>query len=196
MPGSNGHRQRLALGGQRRDVGGVDVLEVVGAGDFARHAAHRQAVAAVRRDRQVEHHVVEAEHVGGGVARFGGARRQHQDAGMVCAQVEFGRRADHPVGGAAVGLAGRDREVAGQDRAGQRHHDQIADREVRCPADDVAGFGFTDVDLDGTDRLLELGEFLDLGDPADGQRAGDRPDRDDLFDLVADADQRLLQLVG
>ena len=115
---------------------------------------------------------------------------------MVCAQVEFGRRADHAVGCSAVGLAGGDGEVAGQHGAGQRHHDQIADGEIGCPADDIAGFGFTDVDLDSTDRLLELGEFLDLGDASDGQRPGDRPDRNDLFDLVADADQRLLQLVG
>ena len=93
---------------------------------------------------------------------------------MVGAEVEFGRRADHPVGRAAVRLARRDREVARQDGAGQRHHHQVADGEVRCTADDIARFGFTDVDLDGTDRLLELGEFLDLGDAADGQRPADR----------------------
>ncbi len=115
---------------------------------------------------------------------------------MICAEVEFGRRADHPVGGAAVRLAGGDREVAGQHGAGKRHDHQVADSEVRCTADDVAGLGFTDVDLDRPDRLLELGEFLDLDDAADGQRPGHRPDRDDLLDLVADADQRLLELVG
>ncbi len=93
---------------------------------------------------------------------------------MVGAQVEFGRRADHAVGGAAVGLARGDREVAGQRGAGQRHHDQVADGEVRCPADDVTRLGFADVDLDGPDGLLELGEFLDLDDPADGQRPADR----------------------
>ena len=92
---------------------------------------------------------------------------------MVGAQVEFGRRADHPVGGAAVGLARGDREVAGQDVVpGKRHHDQIADGEVGCTADDVARFGFTDVDLDGPDRLLELGEFLDLDDR--GRRSAGR----------------------
>ena len=136
--GLDRHRQRLALGGQRRDVGRVDEVEVVGAGDLAGHAAHRQAVAAVRGDREVEHDVVEAEHVGGVVARLGGARRQHQDAGVVGAEVQFGRRADHAVGGAAVGLAGGDGEVAGQRGAGQRHHDQVADGEVGCTADDVA----------------------------------------------------------
>ena len=58
------------------------------------------------------------------------------------------------------------------------------------------GSGFTDVDLDGADRLLELGELLDFENPADGQWAADRADGDDFLDLVADADQRLLQLVG
>ena len=67
MPGSTVTGQRLPVGGQRRDVGGVDVVEVVGAGDFAGHAADRQAVAAVRGDREFEHDVVEAEHLGGGV---------------------------------------------------------------------------------------------------------------------------------
>ena len=36
------------------------------------------------------------------------------------------------------------------------------------------GSAFADVDLDRPDGLLELGELLDLDDPADGQRTGDR----------------------
>ena len=88
---------------------------------------------------------------------------------MICAQVEFGRRADHPVGGAAVRLAGRDPEVPWQDGAGKRHHHEVTDNEVRCPADDVNRLRSADVDLDRPDRLLELGEFLDLGDASDGR---------------------------
>ena len=194
--GLDRHRQRLALDGQRSDVGGIDEVEVVGVGDLAGHATHRKAVAAVRGDGEVEHGVVEAEHVGGGSARFGGARRQHEDSGVVGAEVQLGRRADHPVGRAAVRLARGDGEVAGQRGPGQRHHNQIADGEVGCTADDVARLGLTDVDLDRADRLLELGELLDLEDPADGQRTAHRADRDDLLDLVADADQRLLELVA
>ena len=115
---------------------------------------------------------------------------------MVCAQIEFGRGADHPIGSAAVRRSGGDREIPWQNSAWQRHHYQIPDGEVRCPADDVAGLGFAHVDLDRADGLLELGEILDLGDAADGQWAADRPDRDDFLDLVADPDQRLFQLVG
>ena len=93
---------------------------------------------------------------------------------MVGAQIEFGRRADHAVGGVAVGLARGDREVAGQHRPRQRHHDEISDGEVGCTADDVTRLSFSDVHFDGTNRLLELGELLDLGNAADRQRAADR----------------------
>ena len=86
-------------------------------------------------------------------------------------------------------------ESAGQRGAGQRHHHQIADREVRCAADDLASPVFADVDIAGADRLLELGELLDLGDASHRQRTVDRAERDDLFDLVADAHQRLLEIV-
>ncbi len=77
----------------------------------------------------------------------------------------------------------------------QRHRHQIGDGEVRCTADDVAGLGLTDVDLDRADRLLELGELLDLEHPTDDQGTADRSDGDDFLDLVADADQCLLEVV-
>ena len=86
---------------------------------------------------------------------------------MVGAEIELGTRADHPVGGAAVGLARGDREVAGQRGSRQRDHDQISDGEVGCTADDVAGLGLADIDLDGADRLLELRELLDFEYAAD-----------------------------
>ena len=79
---------------------------------------------------------------------------------------------------------------------GSATDDQVADSEIGCTANDVARLAFADVDLHRPDGLLELGEFLDLDDAADGQRPGDGPDGNDLLDLVADPDQRLLQLVG
>ncbi len=160
--GIDGHRQRLALDRQRRDVGRIDVVEVIRVGDLAGHAAHREAVAAVRRDRQVEHDVVEAEQRRRQACPVPRSRRQHQNAGMVCAEVEFRGRTDHAVAGAAVRLAGGDGEVAGQHRPGQRHHNEVADSEVRCSADDVTWLGFADIDLDRADGLLELGQLLDL----------------------------------
>ncbi|CAG7017436.1 hypothetical protein PICSAR14_04142 [Mycobacterium avium subsp. paratuberculosis] len=197
-PGVGLHRQRpgLAVDRQRLDIRGVDEFQVVGAGDLARQAAQRHAVAAVGGDRQVEDHVVESQHRGAVGARFGGARRQHQDPGMVGAQAEFGRRADHSVRIAAVGLARGDGEPARQRGAGQRHHHQVPCYEIRCAADDFTVNVVADVDMAEPDRLLEAGQLFDVGDPADGQRAVHRPQLDDLFDLVADADQGLFQFGG
>ncbi len=114
---------------------------------------------------------------------------------MVGAQVQLGRRADHSVGRAAVCVTRRDGEVAGQCGPRQRHHNEIVDGEVGCTANDVTRLGLTDVDLDRADRLLELGELLDLEYATDSQRTAHRADGDDLLDLVSDADQRLLELV-
>ena len=198
--GFDGHGQGGSLHRQRRHVSRVDEVQVVGAGDLPGDTANRHPVAAVRGDRQVEHHVAETQHgvrVGAG---FGGSGRQHQDAGLVPRRIarahpEFGGRADHPVGGAAVGLAGGDREIPRQHRPRQCHRHQVADSEIRCPADDVAVLTLAGVDLAGPDRLLELGELLDRGHPGDLQRSGHRPQGDDVLDLVADPDQRALQIV-
>jgi hypothetical protein len=86
--------------------------------------------------------------------------------------------------------------MARQHRPGEGHHDEITRGEICSTADNVAKLRFTHIDLDRADRLLELVEFLDLGDAADGQRPSHRPDRHDLFDFVADANQRLLEIVG
>ena len=49
---------------------------------------------------------------------------------MVGAEVEFGRRADHPVRHVAVRLARGDRDALRQDGARKRHDDEVADLEV------------------------------------------------------------------
>ena len=125
---------------------------------LAGQAADRQAVAAVRGDGDVEHVVAQLQQ-----RRAASATRleirlgKHQDAGVVVAEAELARRADHPVGDVAVGLARGDREAAGQHGAGQRDHDDVADREVVRAADDAAGTRAvvvrTDVDLAPADRL-------------------------------------------
>src|SRR5580693_3612948 len=115
---------------------------------------------------------------------------------MVCAQAEFGRRADHSVGVSPVGLAGRDRKPAGQRSPGQGRYNEIAFHEVGCSTDDLALLPFNvgaDVNQAGPDRLLESGELLDSGHPPDGQRAVDRAEGADLLDLVSNAHQRLLE---
>ena len=196
-------RPGVALG--RRDLQQRRIAEghVQRVRQLAREAADRQRVAAVRGRGQLDHGVVEAEQLGRVVTRARGARGQHEDAGVVLAEAELAGRADHAVADAAVGLAGRDGEAAGQDRARQRDDDQVALGEVARAADDAAGpdavralvlelavfvvlvfvvaggFGgllglFADVDAAEPDRLLELGQLFDVGHPADDQRAGHR----------------------
>jgi hypothetical protein len=169
----------------RATSGGVDEVDVVGRGDLAGDPPDRERVAAVRGDGDVEHLVVEPEH-GLGVEAHLGARRQHDDPRVVAVGLaEFALGADHPVGDVAVGLAGRDLEVAGQDRAGQRHHDHVAHGEVACAADDPATaralpLGLvvlsSDVDPAVPDvllQLLRLAQFLDREHPTGHQRAGE-----------------------
>ena len=166
---------------------GVDELQVEPAGQLAGEPANREAVAAVWGDGEFDDGVAEAEQIVGIGARFGAARLEHEDAGMVTSDAEFGHRADHPVGGVSVGLAGGDREAARQHHARQGHDHQLALGEVGCPADDPAGLWLTDVDLAEADRFLELGEYGDLLHPADHQRSVDVGEVIDLLDLEADA---------
>ena len=84
-----------------------------GGGGLPGDAAHRELVAAVRRDGEVEHLVAQREQLDD----VGPERRspvQHEDAVGVVGQPELGGGADHPVGGVAVRPAGGDPEVAGQ----------------------------------------------------------------------------------
>ena len=57
---------------------------------------------------------------------------------MVVAQAELLGRGQHSVGRVAVGLARGDGEPAGQDRAGKRSDDLVADRKVFGTADNAA----------------------------------------------------------
>ena len=195
--GLDRHRQCVTLGRQYRHhvgvEGGVDKFEVVGTRDLAGDTAHRQAVPAVGCDGQIEDHIIEAQHRDRVVAGLGRPGRQHQDAGVIGPHAQFGSRADHAVGGPAVGRAGGDLEITRQRGTGQCHRNQISDREVRCAADDIAVATLADIHRAGPDGLLELGEFLDRGHPTDLQRSADRAEGDHILDLVADPDQRLLE---
>ncbi|CFE41807.1 Uncharacterised protein [Mycobacterium tuberculosis] len=141
----------------------------------------------------MEDHVVEPQHARAVSSGLGGSGGQHQDPGMVCAQIEFGCRADHSVGVATVGLAGANGESTGQRGTGQRYHHQITNREIGCTTNNLAILPIADIYRAGPDRLLVAGELLDIGHPPHGHRAVHRTKGDDLFDLVADAQQRLLE---
>ena len=132
-------RPRVALRRRHLDPGrGVDEVGVERARELAGEAAHREAVAAVRGDGQLDHRVVQAQQHRRVLAGRRRARREHEDPGVVGADAELARRGDHAVRHVPVGLAGRDRETAGQHGAGQRDHHEVADREVAGAADDAA----------------------------------------------------------
>src|SRR5699024_8807379 len=134
-------------------------------------AAHGQLVAAVGGDVDVEGDLVEAEQPGRVIAGFTGQAEvgQDDDAGVVLAEAELLGRADHPVGGVTVGLAGGDGEVAGQDGSGQAGDDEVAGHEVVRAADDAAaghlGAGLRVLRI--VESLVVLGPDIDAA-PVDG----------------------------
>src|SRR6476660_2441467 len=95
-----------------------------------------------------------------------------------------------------VCLARRDREAAGQHRAGKGHHNDVAHLEVVRTTHHAAGTRVvivrTDIDLAPADRLaVRVGLHLVRQHLADDQRTTDLgPDLVDCFDLQASLDQR------
>ncbi len=103
---------------RKAEVGG----EVAGDADDA----HR--VGTVGRDREVEDDVVEPEHLAH-VGPERRVRRQLEDAGVIVAESELTRRAQHAFRHDAHDLAPADLEVSRQHRAdpGERHHHALFD---------------------------------------------------------------------
>ncbi len=170
----------------------IDERDPVRDGDLARDAADGQRIAAVGRDRDVEHLVAHADDGRGVVAGLPRTGRQDDDPVVVVTEGELALRADHAVGDLAVRGTRRDLEAPGQDGAGQRDDDEVAGREVAGAADDAAHAATSgaDVDLAPADRLLELGELLHLEHTTDDEVADDTgADRLDGLDLEARTDE-------
>jgi len=111
---------------------------------------------------------------------------------VVLTQREFTFRADHAVGNMAIRLACGDREVTGQRGSRRSNHNQVTHHEVARAADDAARLVCAGVDLAPTDRLLELGEFLDLKHLAHHDRTAEPLTHQfDGFDFEASVDQVL-----
>lgn len=167
------HRVAERVRGRYVEQRGVHQRQAVGDGGLAGHAAHRQGVAAVGRDGDVEDLVDELEQLD----RVGAdldLRRQDDDApAAVVAHAQLVAGADHAVRGLAVRLACGDREVAGQHGTGQDHDDLVADGEVAGAADDLLeltrAVGGADVDEAEADGLLEALQLLDGLHLADDQ---------------------------
>jgi hypothetical protein len=167
---------------------------------FAGDTAHRQLVAAVGGDVDVEGDLVEAEQRDRVIAGLTGQPKigQHDDAGVILAESELLGRADHAIGLVTVGLACGDGEITGQDRSGQAGDDEVAGHEVVGTADDAAAgylaglrvlrivLGFVvfgaDVDAAPVDGLAVRVLFLDeFEHPSDDEGAGDLGSEEVLF---------------
>ncbi len=197
VPELDGHSP--GLGRSDRDLGcGVGEGGAGGVAVLARHAPHREAVAAVGGHVDLDDLVREAEQRDSVVAGLGGqalrvAAAEHDDAVLavgVRAQAQLLAGADHAVGGVAVGLPRGDREVAGQHGAREGDDHQIALDEVVRAADDAAARALlaglrvlrvvgvlvvlgADVHADPVDGLAVLLRLLDeLEHAADHERAG------------------------
>ncbi len=166
-------------------------------GEVARHAFDAHGVGPVRRDREIEHDVVEPEDL----AHVGAERRvgrQREDAVVVVAETELARRAQHAFGDDPADLAAFDLEVAGQHRADARerhdhpgldvrraaHDPQLTVAEIDVGEPDPIGVGVRDdVEDAGDDHAVHVAaRFLDRLDlePELVQRVGDRVDLDVL----------------
>ncbi len=158
------------------DLGGVVEVDPVQGGDVTGHAAHRQRVAAVGGDRDVEDVLAQFERLDRVGADLAEALRQDDDAAVVLPQAQLGRRADHAGRHPAVGLAGTDLETAGKLGPRKGDDDQVALGEVAGAADDLlrltGAVGVADVDPTEADRLLETGQLLDLQDATEDDGAG------------------------
>ena len=175
-------RHRLDVGGQML-AGRVGVRDFERRGQFAGNPAHRQRISQVRRHRDVEYLVGQP-----GVAREilaeRGIGREHQDAGVVVPDGEFGGGADHALRHPAVGLFRADLEATGQHRTGSREWHPVADREVGRAADHVA-LGRAGGHVAVPDRLAEPGQLLDGGDLRHHDTADVVPDGLDGLHLQA-----------
>ncbi len=104
---------------------------------------------------------------------------------MVLTDAKLGGGADHPLRDVPVGLPGADLEPAGQPGPGQGQRYPVPGREVDRAADDTARLAAARVHLAVPDRLLEAGEFLDLGDLGDHDFLDVVPDLLDRLDFQA-----------
>ena len=102
--------------------------------DLAGEPDHREHVAAIRLDVDVEDDVaveVHQRHPDRGL------RREDEDAVAIGGQAQLVARAQHAVARDAHLLGALDPAVAGQDRARQRHRDALAGDDVRGAAHDL-----------------------------------------------------------
>jgi hypothetical protein len=160
LDGDRGEARRRLAGGRHQGLRQLERQPQLGR-QVSCHAGDAEAVRAVRRHVEVEHHVGhDAERLDDRGARSGTAGAEHQQPLGVVGDPQLAARAEHPLGDHPAHLAPADLEPAGENGAdrGQRH--PVADREVPGTADDgelsVAG-------VDG--HVADAVGAVDGGDP-------------------------------
>ena len=109
------NRVTISVRDQRRDQRSrIRVRQRQRMCQLAGDAAHREAVPAIRRDRQLDDQVVQPDDRPRLRTRLGGTGRQHDDAGVVVADAQLATGADHSGRLPAVRGALGNREIAGQ----------------------------------------------------------------------------------
>ena len=155
-----------------------------GGRELARNADHAEAVAAVRGHGNVDHRPLDADHL---VDRTADRRirRQLDDAGVVLAEQELARRAQHAAAVDAADPRLLQRLAALRDHGADRSKDRLhAGVDVGCAADH----------LDPRRARVDLAhaEPLGVGVASHGRDLGDRERRQigaaalDAFDLEAE----------
>jgi len=195
-----------------------------GVGILTSHAAHAEAVSAIRGDGNLDDLVGQAEQLDRVVA-WGQPGRvvlaqeclEHHDAfsGIRArADTKLGGGADHAVADMAVSLSGCDGKAAGQERPGEHDDHEVIEREVLGATDDslrrALGEPLTvlaHVHLTPADRLAVRLRFLDeLQDPANDEGTADVATVQALLlqahpdqaggDLATGRDRRPLHVLG
>ena len=160
-----------------------------GRGEIARDAGDARRIGAVRRQRHVDHRIVEA-----GEARVGdadrGVVRQLHDAVVIVAELELGRRAQHAVRLDAADHALAEGDVFSRDVGpDRREHALHAGSRVGRAAHDLHRTGTR---LDRADpEPVGVGMLFGLDDITDNEARVFGARVLDAFDLEADARQRV-----
>ncbi|MNO98386.1 hypothetical protein D3C76_901310 [compost metagenome] len=125
--------------------------------DFARQAAERQAIATVRRQAELDGDIVQLQ-VSANVLPHRSVRSEFHQAGVVVADLQLFRRAEHAVGFDAAQLGLLDLEVARQFGADHGKRNLQARAHVGRAAHDLEGFAAV-ADLADT-QLVGIGVLL------------------------------------
>ncbi len=162
--------------------------------DLACDTLDAEAVAAVRCQVDLDQRIIQPQQVDHALTGHGIGRQVHQ-AGMVIAQAQLARRAQHAEGFHAAQLALPDLQITRQFCTHRRQRVLAAGLDVRCTADDLQRFALPGIDAADT-QLVGIGMGIDGHDLRDQQVAQAHTGRLNRIDLQPGHSQLLDQLIG